>query len=138
RGHARLVAVELDGVVTEVELGSSRVVRTAPAATAPGEHYLSHIAAAGDVIVLGVRGSNTLSVLDSGLEIVQEVPTAPWPRHFAVCSTPKGSVVFVAGERSDEAVYHPMDLGAGQANLEEIADRVKVPTPMFIGAGEEF
>ena len=138
RGNALLVAGELDGTVTEVELGSWRVVRTAPAATAPGEHYLSHIAAADGMIVVGVRGSNTLSVLDSGLEIVQEVPTAPWPRHFAVCSTPKGSGVFVAGERSDEVVYHPMDLGAGQANLEEIADRVKVPTPMFIGAGEEF
>jgi len=138
RGKALIVAGELDGTVTEVEIGSWQVVRSAPAATAPGEHYLSHIAAAGDAIVVGVRGSNTLSVLDSGLQIVQEVPTASWPRHFAVCSTPKGSGVFVAGERSDEVVYHPMDLGAGQVNIGEVADRVKVPTPMFIGAGEEF
>lgn len=138
RADTLLVAGELDGTVTEVELGSWRVVRTAPAAAAPGEHHLSHIAAAGDAILVGVRGSNTLSVLDPDLRIVQEVPTASWPRHFAVCSTPKGSGVFVAGERSDEVVYHPMDLEAGQANLGEISDRVKVPTPMFIGAGEEF
>lgn len=138
RGDSLLVAGELDGTVTEVDLGSWQVRRSALAATAAGEHYLSHIASAGDAIVVGVRGSNTLSVLDPGLEIVQEVPTAKWPRHFAITSTQEGRGVFVTGERSDEIVFHPLELGQGRVHLGEITDRVKAPTPMFIGAGEKF
>src|SRR5699024_11405411 len=88
RGDALLVTGELDGTVTEVELGSWRVVRTAPAATAPGGHYLSHIAAADGMIVVGVRGSNTLSVRDPERRIVQSMPTTPWPPHVAGYSTP--------------------------------------------------
>lgn len=131
-GGALVVAGELDGSVSEVDLASGQVLRSVPAATAPGEHYLSHIIAAEGLLFVGVRGSNTISVLDEDLKIIQEVPTANWPRHFALAD----AGLIVAGERSDEVVWHPLSEGAEP--LGEITDRLKVTTPMFIGIGEKF
>lgn len=129
---ALIVAGELDGSLSEVDLASRRVLRSVPAATASGEHYLSHIIASGGLLFVGVRGSNTISVLDEDLRIVQEVPTAAWPRHFALAR----DGLIVAGERSDEVVWHP--LSDDPQPLGGITDRLAVPTPMFIGIGEEF
>src|SRR5699024_7387949 len=95
-GQALLVAGELDGSISEVSTSSWQVERTVPAATAKGDHYLSHIVFARGVTIVGVRGSNTLSVLDEHLAIVQEIPTAAWPRHFAVANTKSGAAVVVA------------------------------------------
>lgn len=138
RGRELLVAGELDGTVTEVSLDTWRPGRSVPAATVKGEHALSHILAFEDVIIVGVRGSNTLTVLDEHLTIVQEIPTASWPRHFAAAPSGEGEAVVVAGERSDEVVWHPVAREGGAITLGSITDRVAVSTPMFIGVGEGF
>lgn len=137
-GDTLLVAGELDGSITEVSTTSWEVTRTVPAATAKGEHYLSHILSTDGAIIVGVRGSNTLSVLDQNLTIVQEIPTAAWPRHFAIAHAEEGVAVIVAGERSDEVVGHSLVRRDGAVRVGEITDRIKVSTPMFIGVGEQF
>lgn len=135
-GRTLVVAGELDGTVTEVDIDSWSLGRSAPAATAPGTHHLSHILALDGMYVVGVRGSNTLSLLDRDLRIVQEIATASWPRHFAVAD----SAIVVAGERGDELVWHPLEIDSdsGGYRIGEVADRLRVSTPMFVGIGEDF
>lgn len=136
-GNKLIVAGELDGTLTEVDIGTWTTGRTAPAASVPGAHYLSHIVAAHGVIIVGVRGSNTLSVLDHDLKILSEVPTANWPRHFALADQGGREGIVVAGERSDEIVWH--DLLPGESTtLSEPSERLRVPTPMFIGFKDQF
>ena len=137
-GDVLVVAGELDGSLTEVDTATWRRGRSVPAATAKGEHYLSHILYTQGVFVVGVRGSNTLSVLDRELRIVQEVPTARWPRHFALARSRGSAALIVAGERSDEVVWHPLDRDGTDLRVGGISDRLRVATPMFIGVGEEF
>ncbi len=137
-GDVLIVAGELDGSVTEVDTTTWRRGRSVPAATARGEHYLSHILHTHGVFVVGVRGSNTLSVLDRELRIVQEVPTARWPRHFALSRSHGRAALIVAGERSNEVVWHPLDQDGSDIRVGGISNRVRVATPMFIGVGEEF
>lgn len=133
-GADLIVAGELDGTLTRVRTGTWIPQAPMPAATAPGTHALSHIAAAGEFIIVAVRGANTLSVLDATLRIRQEVPTVGWPRHFALSREPSG--VVVAGERSDRIAFHPFDPVTG--HLGEATSELKVPEPMFVAVGEEF
>lgn len=137
-----LVTGELDGTITEVDLRTGTAVRSVPAARASGAHALSHIDLinGGQFVLAAVRGSNTLSVLTPELELLAEVPTVNWPRHFAITAPSAGEpgAVIVAGERADAVVWHPLTIAGGEVTIAEPTRRVKVPTPMFIGVGEAF
>jgi len=142
-GGSLIVAGELDGSLTRVDTRSWEITAHVPAAAAPGAHLLSHVLVAGDLIIVGVRGANTLSVLDGGLELRQEVATVAWPRHFALARGPgatpgpvPGAGVVVAGERAGAIALHPLEEGG--SGLGEMVAELSVPEPMFIGAGEEF
>lgn len=143
-GGTLVVTGELDGTITEVDPDAGGVVRTVPAARAPGAHALSHIdlvdTGQDHAVIAAVRGSNTLSVFTSELELLAEVPTVNWPRHFAITAPRSGDdgAVIVAGERADEVAWHPLRIDDGQVTVAEPTRRVKVPTPMFIGVGEAF
>ncbi|SEE92230.1 lactonase family protein [Ruania alba] len=126
------VAGELSGEIVTLawdeQQGQGQVVDRCAASTREGDHFLSHIERHHDHLVVGVRGSNTLSTLrirsDATPELVQEVATAAWPRHLAVA---EGAVI-VAGEGADVLAVHPLtEAGAGEVSAE-----VAVPGPMCV------
>lgn len=144
------VAGELDGTITVVAwdeaAGTGTVQRSVAAATLPGDHYLSHIDAIDGHTIVGVRGCDSLSLLDSELNLVQEVPTGAWPRHFAIHpATPAEqeadadlvAKVLVAGERADAVVRHDLRREAEGLRLGEVTASARVSTPMYIGMPSE-
>jgi len=132
------VAGELDGTITVVDPATWQVQNRQVAASVPGSHMLSHIEAFHDHIVVGVRGANIISVLSPNLDIIQQIPTTLWPRHFAFNPCPDHPGVVVAGERGNEIVHHPITFNSGGFAIGEIDQRLGVPTPMFLGVGEQF
>ncbi|MGP3916134.1 lactonase family protein [Nonomuraea sp. 10N515B] len=95
-GSRLYVAGELDGAVTLID-GEWRTV--APASRHEGENSLSHLQLEGDLVYVGNRGPNTISVLRAAdLSLVAEVPSGgDWPRHFAI----DGDRLYVANQRSN-------------------------------------
>ncbi|MGP3954932.1 lactonase family protein [Nonomuraea sp. 3N208] len=95
-GSRLYVAGELDGNVTLID-GEWRTV--APASRHEGENYPSHLQLEGDLVYVGNRGPNTISVLRAAdLSLVAEVPSGgDWPRHFAI----DGDRMYVANQRSN-------------------------------------
>src|SRR5262249_14152392 len=95
---------------TSNELGSSvssyqgdppKEAASAPASTVEGHNQPSGIALRGDLLYLGNRGADTISVFALGSDgeprLVGEVGTGGhWPRHFAFVE----DLLFVANERS--------------------------------------
>lgn len=129
-----IVAGELDGSLTEMEIGTWRLGRRVPASNAPGAHVLSSILVAGDHLVVGVRGANTISVLTPDLKQVSEEKTVSWPRHVAHVVTNNGEGLVVAGERSNEIAWHDLDGGI----LGPTGETLRIPEPMFLGIGDKF
>ncbi len=132
-GDYLYVAGELSGDVATVDWdegsGRGEVVHTTAASAADGEHLLSHIERAGDRLLVGVRGADTLATLaiaedGASTRLLGEVPTATWPRHLTVA----GEYVLVAGENADEVAVHPFADG----QVGEVTDRIAVPGPMCV------
>ncbi|WP_091099830.1 lactonase family protein [Nonomuraea pusilla] len=94
-GGRLYVAGELDGNVWMIEDGRASA---APASAVPGPNHPSHLLLEGDLVYVGNRGPNTVSVLRAGdLSMVAEVPSGgDWPRHFAI----DGDRMYVANQRS--------------------------------------
>jgi 6-phosphogluconolactonase (cycloisomerase 2 family) len=112
--------------------------------------YPSHITVAGDLVHVGVRGPDVLSVLRvhdaaasaSGpdeampgavghlvIENVSDVDlgAGAWPRHHAVLAD--GGLVVVAAQNTDELVAVRVDPTSGSA---EITDRLELPVPACV------
>jgi len=107
--------------------------------------YPSHITVAGDLVHVGVRGPDVLSVLRvraaSGddavpgavghlvIENVSDVPlgAGAWPRHHAVLAD--GDLVVVAAQNTDELVAIRLDRVSGKG---EITDRLELPVPACV------
>jgi 6-phosphogluconolactonase (cycloisomerase 2 family) len=110
---------------------------------APG--YPSHITVAGDLVHVGVRGPDVLSVLrvrdaapgadgpaDVGhltIENVSDVElgAGAWPRHHAVLAD--GAVVVVAAQNADELIAVRLDRASGSG---DIIDRLELPVPACV------
>lgn len=124
---------ELSGALVrldwDVSAGTGAVRAVVPAATLTGgsqeAHYLAHIRLDGERLLVGVRGSDSVSVFDvAGPTLLQEVRTGTWPRHLEIL----GDVVLVTGELSDELAVHPWD----GATLGEVAARIAAPFPKMV------
>jgi 6-phosphogluconolactonase len=112
--------------------------------------YPSHITAAGDLVHVGVRGPDVLSVLrvraasgeaggpsaapprDVGHLTIENVGDVDlglgaWPRHHAVLAD--GELVVVAAQNSDELVAIRLDPATGQG---QITDRLELPVPACV------
>jgi len=112
--------------------------------------YPSHITVAGDLVHVGVRGPDTLSVLrvrdaattpdgydDTvpgavGHLVVENVAdvdlgAGAWPRHHAVLAG--GELVVVAGQSSDELIAVRIDRATGRG---EVTDRLGLPAPACV------
>jgi 6-phosphogluconolactonase (cycloisomerase 2 family) len=121
--------------------------RTTPDGTAG---YPSHITVAGDLVHVGVRGPDVLSVLrmhDAAatpdgfddtvpgavghlvLENVADVDlgAGAWPRHHAVLAD--GDLVVVAAQNADELIAIRLDRTSGNG---EITDRLELPVPACV------
>lgn len=108
--------------------------------------YPSHITVAGDLVHVGVRGPDVLSVLrvraadDAGssagqpvgrltIENVDDVDlgAGAWPRHHAVLAD--GALVVVAAQNTDALVAVRVDRASGKG---EITDRLELPVPACV------
>jgi 6-phosphogluconolactonase (cycloisomerase 2 family) len=112
--------------------------------------YPSHISVAGDLVHVGVRGPDVLSVLrvrDAAVTpdgVDDAVPGAvghlviehawdvdlgagAWPRHHAVLAD--GAVVVVAAQNTDELIAIRLDRASGKS---EITDRLELPVPACV------
>lgn len=112
--------------------------------------YPSHITVAGDLVHVGVRGPDVLSVLrvrDAAVTpdgVDDDVPGAvghlvlenvgdvdlgagAWPRHHAVLAD--GALVVVAAQNSDELVAVRVDRTSGRG---EVTDRLGLPVPACV------
>lgn len=121
------------------QTGRGVVVSAVGAVTQPPrsgtEHTLSHLEIAGDAVVVGVRGADTVAVVglscDGVVESLRaEVPTVAWPRHLTVVD----DVVLVAGERSDLIGVHRLHLEPveGSVRLGELSETISAPAPMCL------
>jgi 6-phosphogluconolactonase (cycloisomerase 2 family) len=110
-GSRLYVAGELDGTVTLID---GERVTTAPASGSGTENFPSHLQIEGDLVYVGNRGPNTISVLRAAdLSPVAEVPSGgDWPRHFAI----DGTRMYVANQNS------------GDVTVFELRDGVPEPT----------
>lgn len=124
-------------------VGSVAITPRTMADGAPG--YPSHITVAGDLVHVGVRGPDVLSVLrvraagdaDAGagvtghlaVENVADVDlgAGAWPRHHAVLAD--GALVVVAAQNTDELLSVRLDPASGQG---EITDRLELPVPACV------
>ncbi|QGH68417.1 beta-propeller fold lactonase family protein [Pseudactinotalea sp. HY158] len=132
-GGDLVVTGELSGEILalqwDVDAGRGQVRARGPVAAARGAHYAAHVEAVGDRLVVGVRGSNTLSVLAADdLRLLQEVPTVAWPRHHAVV----GDHLVVAGERADAVAWHPLIRAREGLELGPVERTVKIASPMCV------
>jgi 6-phosphogluconolactonase (cycloisomerase 2 family) len=116
--------------------------RTLPDGTAG---FPSHISVAGDLVHVGVRGPDVLSVLQVreapagadgpgvvGHLVVEHVSdvdlgAGAWPRHHAVLAD--GGVVVVAAQNTDELIAVRLDRASGTG---EITDRLELPVPACV------
>lgn len=111
--------------------------------------YPSHVSVAGDLVHVGVRGPDVLSVLrvhDAaaaadgpgdgpgvvGHLVVEHVAdvdlgAGAWPRHHAVLAD--GDVVVVAAQNTDELIAIRLDRASGEG---EITDRLELPVPACV------
>ncbi len=107
--------------------------------------YPSHITVAGDLVHVGVRGPDVLSVLrvraasgdDAGpaavghltVENVGDVDlgAGAWPRHHAVLAD--GELVVVAAQNTSELVAIRLDRASGKG---EVTDRLELPVPACV------
>lgn len=105
--------------------------------------YPSHITVAGDLVHVGVRGPDVLSVLrvreaEAGaegavghlsIENVSDVElgAGAWPRHHAVLAD--GGVVVVAAQNTDELIAVRLDRASGKG---DITDRLELPVPACV------
>ena len=107
--------------------------------------YPSHITVAGDLVHVGVRGPDVLSVLrvraasgaedgpsDVGHLTIEnvgdvELGAGAWPRHHAVLAD--GELVVVAAQNTDELVAVRLDRVSGTG---EITDRLELPVPACV------
>lgn len=112
--------------------------------------YPSHISVAGDLVHVGVRGPDVLSVLrvrDAAVTPDGADDTVPgavghlvvenvcdvdlgagaWPRHHAVLAD--GAVVVVAAQNADELIAIRLDRTSGEG---EITDRLELPVPACV------
>lgn len=107
--------------------------------------YPSHITVAGDLVHVGVRGPDVLSVLrvraaPAGVDgpgvlghlIVEhvfdvELGAGAWPRHHAVLD--QGGLVVVAAQYTDELVALRLDPASGRG---EVTDRLALPVPACV------
>ncbi len=114
-------------------VGSVAITARTMADGAPG--YPSHITVAGDLVHVGVRGPDVLSVLrvraaaDLAIENVADVDlgAGAWPRHHAVLAD--GELVVVAAQNTDELLAVRLDRASGQG---EITDRLELPVPACV------
>lgn len=132
-GEHLYVAGELSGEVATVDWdegsGRGEVVHTEPASATDGLHQLSHIERAGDRLLVGVRGVDTLATMviaedGASTKLLGEVPTAAWPRHLTVT----GGWVLVAGENADAVAVHQLVDGLAG----EVTEQIAVPGPMCV------
>ncbi|GAA4944892.1 6-phosphogluconolactonase (cycloisomerase 2 family) [Nonomuraea thailandensis] len=105
-GSRLYVAGELDGTVTLIEGEHRTVVR---ASRHEGGNAPSHLQLHGDLVYVGNRGPNTISVLlAADLSPVAEVPSGgDWPRHFAI----DGERMYVANQYSDTVTSFRLEDG---------------------------
>lgn len=112
--------------------------------------YPSHITVAGDLVHVGVRGPDVLSVLrihdaaatTEGFDetvpgavghlVVENVAdvdlgAGAWPRHHAVLAD--GGIVVVAAQLTDELIAVRLDRASGKG---EITDRLELPVPACV------
>ncbi|MDR7383757.1 lactonase family protein [Promicromonospora iranensis] len=112
--------------------------------------YPSHVTVDGDLVHVGVRGPDVLSVLrvhdaavapdgvDAAvpgavahlvLENVADIDlgAGAWPRHHAVLAD--GGVVVVAAQNTDELIAVRLDRTSGQG---EVTDRLELPVPACV------
>ncbi|MFC8800551.1 lactonase family protein [Promicromonospora sp. NPDC057138] len=111
--------------------------------------FPSHITVAGDLVHVGVRGPDVLSVLrvrDAAasadgpgdgpgvvghlvIENVSDVDlgAGAWPRHHAVLAD--GGVVVVAAQNTDELISVRLDRASGKG---EVTDRLELPVPACV------
>ncbi|WP_129786012.1 lactonase family protein [Promicromonospora panici] len=107
--------------------------------------YPSHISVAGDLVHVGVRGPDVLSVLrvreaPAGADgpgvvghlVVENVSdvdlgAGAWPRHHAVLAD--GAVVVVAAQNTDELIAVRLDRASGAG---EVVDRLELPVPACV------
>ncbi|NRQ35846.1 lactonase family protein [Nonomuraea sp. NN258] len=105
-GGRLFISGELDGRVTVLdgERGTST-----PASSRPGENYPSHLIVEGDLVYVGNRGPNTITVLRADdLSQVAEVSCGgDWPRHFAI----DGDRLYVANQRSGDVTVFALKDG---------------------------
>ncbi|MFE7505420.1 lactonase family protein [Promicromonospora sp. NPDC057488] len=121
-------------------VGSVAITARTMADGAPG--YPSHITVAGDLVHVGVRGPDVLSVLrvraagagdrvtgHLAIENVADVDlgAGAWPRHHAVLAD--GELVVVAAQNTDELLAVRLDRASGQG---EITDRLELPVPACV------
>lgn len=127
------VTGELSGEVAAISWdegsGSGVVVTRLSVSNRDAERYPSHIERYGSWLLVGVRGADTVATIaitedGTGLDYLDEVPTATWPRHLAVA----GDQVLVAGERGDAVAVHPIQ--SGRVGVSRT--RIPVPAPMCI------
>ena len=125
------VATELADGVTMLVAGQivAQAPATATAAPAGARNYPSHIALAGALLTVAVRGADVLSTFaidDGGLTHLADTPTGGrWPRHFAVV----GDLVVVANQESAELTALRLDPVTGRA---ELVGRVPLPAPACV------
>lgn len=134
-GNELFVTGELSGEVVAVRwdasAGRGRVRTHAPAARAKGSHYLAHIDVVDSRLIVGVRGSNTISILAADdLRLLHEEPTAAWPRHHALI----GDHLVVAGERGDVVAWHPVLRGDDGLDIGPVERTVAIASPMCVVA----
>ncbi|MFG2072634.1 lactonase family protein [Nonomuraea maritima] len=124
-GSRLYVTGELDGSITLVE-GDRRT--SVPASRRPGENMPSHLHLEGDLVYVGNRGPDTVSVLRAAdLSPVAEVPTGGvWPRHFAL----DGDRMYVANQRSDQVTVLALRDGVPEPTGE--AHEVESPSCVLV------
>lgn len=111
-GSDLYVAGELSGEIVALawdeKNGRGTVRGVTNASAAPGIGDLAHIEEYERLLIVGVRATNSLSVIRADdLSLISEIPTTRGPRHHRVV----GDSVVVAGLEADEVVWHPLDPG---------------------------
>jgi 6-phosphogluconolactonase len=122
---------ELDSSVSVYQGDPLAELTSVLASTVEGHNQPSGIALRGDLLYVGNRGADTISVFalggDGQPQPVGEVNTGGhWPRHFAFVD----DLLFVANERSGSVVAFRLDPATGLP--EPTGDRVEVDRPACV------
>ncbi|MFV0251968.1 MAG: lactonase family protein [Beutenbergiaceae bacterium] len=137
------LACELDGTVRTLrwyEPAGRAELTGSVSAIASGRDgvrdYPSHIERVGTTVLVAVRGSDAIAVIDihDGIaaNVRAHVPTVAWPRHFAVDRDGHSPALVVAGEREGAIGIHPLRGADARLDLAGVSEKVATAGPMCL------